>query len=578
MVWVWYGTIGFGMVCIHNTFLIFATDTFISVHGLTLSSFLTSLSIFAVWNSINDVLFGALLDSPSSPRVLRTSILAATGPILALTFASFWSPWPQSLLAPLLPPSLSPVGLHYTLSLCAYDGVFTLVVLIHNALLADVVSTPSTRAACVSANAVASVFASSSAFAAYLLWQPKNGPDFVPFRLFANALAVLGGLAISAGAMGMRVHEQKTVKDRLQLHHPRRQQQQQQQHLVHDETIHQPRSDAERRERRERRKGGERREGRRSINRNANADLPLPLQVSATTTKSTATATTTTTATPTSSSKVPTTLSKPPPAHRAPSSQGVVAVWGIIKTLLVTPNFVWFTGVNFLQNTVCTFNNTFFRLFLDFYLASSLSPESRGLLLALSFVLPHLFTAINGVLLSRMGAYRVIRALFSARVATGFVLWLFALGSRSSGIMSPWMAVCLGGFVVVNRLITEGTCRLMNVALADVVDEDAARHARPDPVSALVFGTNAFLTKPAQSLAPALGWYALAAYTQERPDERGVVSRGLSEDYTSATPSLRSRILALLVWVPVGAGVLQLLGWTRFGLRGPRYKRSMHSV
>ncbi len=64
-----------------------------------------------------------------------------------------------------------------------------------------------------------------------------------------------------------------------------------------------------------------------------------------------------------------------------------------------------------------------------------------------------------------------------------------------------------------NRVFTEGTCKLLNLVISDLVDEDYVIHHRKQSISALVFGTSALLSKPGQTLAPLLGTWLLAKQT-----------------------------------------------------------------
>ena len=64
-----------------------------------------------------------------------------------------------------------------------------------------------------------------------------------------------------------------------------------------------------------------------------------------------------------------------------------------------------------------------------------------------------------------------------------------------------------------NRVFTEGTCKLLNLVISDLVDEDYVIHNRNQAVSALMFGTSALLSKPGQTLAPLIGTWLLAQQT-----------------------------------------------------------------
>ena len=64
-----------------------------------------------------------------------------------------------------------------------------------------------------------------------------------------------------------------------------------------------------------------------------------------------------------------------------------------------------------------------------------------------------------------------------------------------------------------NRVFTEGTCKLLNLVISDLVDEDYVLHSRKQVVSALMFGTTALVSKPGQTLAPLIGIWLLSVQT-----------------------------------------------------------------
>ena len=68
-------------------------------------------------------------------------------------------------------------------------------------------------------------------------------------------------------------------------------------------------------------------------------------------------------------------------------------------------------------------------------------------------------------------------------------------------------------FFFSNRVFTEGTCKLLNLIISDLVDEDFVLHNRKQAISALIFGTSALFSKPGQTLAPLIGTWLLAKRT-----------------------------------------------------------------
>lgn len=64
-----------------------------------------------------------------------------------------------------------------------------------------------------------------------------------------------------------------------------------------------------------------------------------------------------------------------------------------------------------------------------------------------------------------------------------------------------------------NRVFTEGTCKLLNLVITDLVDEDFVLNHRQQAASALLFGMVALVTKPGQTFAPLVGTWLLCLYT-----------------------------------------------------------------
>lgn len=139
------------------------------------------------------------------------------------------------------------------------------------------------------------------------------------------------------------------------------------------------------------------------------------------------------------------------------------------------------------------------------------------------------------------------------------------------------MQVCLKIFLTVsflffffsNRVFTEGTCKLLNLVISDLVDEDFVLHRRKTAVSALVFGMSALLSKPGQTLAPLLGTWFLFLQTG-----KSVFFDGKSKTVLSSSEgdidSVRQGCFNVLVFVPVLCGLLQLFAWSNFKLKGKR--------
>ena len=80
-------------------------------------------------------------------------------------------------------------------------------------------------------------------------------------------------------------------------------------------------------------------------------------------------------------------------------------------------------------------------------------------------------------------------------------------------------------FSFSNRVFTEGTCKLLNLVISDLVDEDFVQHNREHAASAVLFGMSALLSKPGQTLAPLIGTWLLAVYTGGGSSDIEVVTK-----------------------------------------------------
>lgn len=183
---VLYGSLALFTSILHNVFLLYYVETFVSVYKIDKVSFWVGETVFLIWNSLNDPLFGwlsdrAFLSSPqtgsqiTSPEVVlrRLRALSTNGPLFSLSFLAFWVSWARP-------------GLQFLLCLCLYDGFLTMVDLHHSALLADLAVSAAGRTRLNFHCSVFSALGSLSVFLSYSFWDKE---DFYSFRVFCVTLA-----------------------------------------------------------------------------------------------------------------------------------------------------------------------------------------------------------------------------------------------------------------------------------------------------------------------------------------------------------------------------------------------------
>ncbi|XP_014667032.1 PREDICTED: transmembrane protein 180-like [Priapulus caudatus] len=467
-----YGSIALFTTIVHNVFLLYHVETFLSIYKIDKFSFWVGEIIFLLWNSINDPLLGWLSDGAYLGKgsetcfrdivLYRIRALRFNGPLLSVSFLLIWFAWTYP-------------GLQFVVCLCLYDGFLTVMDLQHSALLADLALSLSARARLNFYSSACSAIGATSVFLSYAFW---NRERFMSFQVYCTMLTLFSivGYLVSTTVLMRHYRSQ-------QLHLGRDQHKSQ---VVNSEDC----------------------------DRKSSARF-----------------------------------------HQLKTYARQVASH---------KNFLVFAVMNLIQVFHCHFNSNFFPLFLEILLGNAVSPLTASLLLGLSFVAPHINNLYFLSLCKVYGAYRVVHFLFLVKLMLSLVIYLV-------GRSHIWL-LCL--FIASNRIFTEGTCNLLNLVITDLVDEDMVIHKRQQPVSALVFGTSALLSKPGQTLAPLIGTWLLVLQTGHDVFRSASETPFVTKDLQSMDAASRSQYqdgcFTLLVYVPMGCAVLQLLFWSRFTLHGHR--------
>ena len=178
-----YGSVGLFSAILHNVFLLYHVDTFVSIYKIDKYSFWFAEAIFLVWNSVNDPIFGWISDKQYLVHgeggvgvvLKRIRALRFNGPWFCLSFISFWALWTYPVL-------------QLVICLCLYDGFLTMIDLHHSALLADLAVSADTRADLNYYCSVFSCVGSLSVFLSYAIW---DRDDLVHFRVFCLVLSLI---------------------------------------------------------------------------------------------------------------------------------------------------------------------------------------------------------------------------------------------------------------------------------------------------------------------------------------------------------------------------------------------------
>lgn len=94
-----------------------------------------------------------------------------------------------------------------------------------------------------------------------------------------------------------------------------------------------------------------------------------------------------------------------------------------------------------------------------------------------------------------------------------------------------------------NRIFTEGICKLFDLIITDLIDEDQIINERISPLPTLIFGTLTFLSKPGETLA-------------------SIIS---------------SQLFNYFILIPIICSLCQIILWNKFTLHSYRLK-SIQSI
>ncbi|CAH1783434.1 unnamed protein product [Owenia fusiformis] len=473
---VCYGSIALFSAVLHNVFLLYHIETFVSIYKINKASFWIGETVFLLWNSLNDPLFGWLSDkgylnskgntTQSAVILHRLRALSWNGPLLGIAFLGFWFAWGNPTV-------------QFILCLCIYDGFLTMVDLHHSALLADLAVSAKTR---TRLNFYCSVFmalGSLSVFLSYTVWNRESFASFQFFCAGLSAFSIVGFLCSTTVLRRFYVQKSKNEENENEESHFR------------------------------------------------------------------------------------------PSGHVETSSEVVPKAskfYIYIKQLATQKNFIWFAGMNLIQVFHCHFNSNFFPLFLENLLGDAITPSTGSILLGVSFVAPHFNNLYFLTLCRKYGVYKVIQ-------------WLFYVKLLLSGVMltvGPNNIPVLCLFIASNRVFTEGTCKLLNLVISDLVDEDYVLHSRKQAVSALMFGTAALVSKPGQTLAPLIGTWLLTQQTGhdifKSGDKVGSIKMDIKDMTLTDQTTYKTGCFHLLIYVPIACAILQILAWSQFSLHGKRLR------
>ena len=154
--------------------------------------------IYAVWNAINDPLFGYITDGTRSKHGRRIPYMRYTAPFLGLTFVLVW----------FAPPKSADLTLFWWMlvSMLLYDTCYTMIGLVYSALLPEVSESESERNDLQISSSLFGLLGTLLGFLIPDFFRPKAGgsPSFYPLQIAMIVVAVVSVLLILATTLKVK--------------------------------------------------------------------------------------------------------------------------------------------------------------------------------------------------------------------------------------------------------------------------------------------------------------------------------------------------------------------------------------
>jgi GPH family glycoside/pentoside/hexuronide:cation symporter len=160
--------------------------------GMSAKWIATASAIYAIWNALNDPIFGYISDSTRSKRGRRIPYMRYTAPFLAMSFVLVW-------LAPQHAGDFT-LFLWMLISMILYDGCYTIIGLVYSALLPEVSESDTERNHLQISSSLFGLLGTLLGFLIPDFFRPKTGaiPSFFPLQIAMVVVAVTGMLLIIA--------------------------------------------------------------------------------------------------------------------------------------------------------------------------------------------------------------------------------------------------------------------------------------------------------------------------------------------------------------------------------------------
>ncbi len=176
--------------------------------GLSAKWIAVASIVYAIWNAINDPLFGYITDNTRSRHGRRIPYMRYTAPFLALTFILVW----------FAPAGAGQQGIFWwmLISMLLYDTCYTIIGLVYSALLPEVTESDAERNGLQISSSLFGLLGMLLGFLIPDMFRPKPGTSlsFLPMQTAMIVVGVVGMLLIIATTLKVKERPEFTKVDK----------------------------------------------------------------------------------------------------------------------------------------------------------------------------------------------------------------------------------------------------------------------------------------------------------------------------------------------------------------------------
>lgn len=251
-----------------------------------------------------------------------------------------------------------------------------------------------------------------------------------------------------------------------------------------------------------------------------------------------------------------------------PENQKSIGFFESFWSVLKLKNFRYWLGMEMFLETQNNFNYNYLRIFLFHFAAGKISKES--ILLIVTFLPPfsNLFKLILYSFVQKLGIYAIYKNFLITKIVLSAAITFF-IGN------SNWIFILI--FIIINFILNSVPSIGFNIVISNLNEElqftQIVNQGFVNPsVAGMFMGVNAVFCKPMDSLLP-----ILAANMLKSAGISTDVAAGKQNEVEISSENNSDVFFQLLVFPPLILGIIQLLSWNMYSLRG-KYLEKVQKV